>query len=326
MRDVPVTVLYVAANGGHLAELVALAPRLRTSSDQEVWATPTDAQSRSLLAGREHVVLPPVRERAVVSIARLNFLAASVFRSVRPRAVISTGSGVALAFLPQAASRGIPAYFIESAAFAHRTSVTGRVLERLPGIRCFTQYPARESRRWRYGGSVFDGCTILPSADPVPVRRVVVSLGSDRWTFRPLVEEVASVLGHLRASGTEVEARWQVGPTDVRGLGIEAVDYLPASELAAWFRWADVVVSHAGAGGALTALRSGRQPVLIPRDPARGEVIDDHQLHFARALDARGLAIGREVGALGAEDLLAAAGARVLWAAAPSFALDGKRQ
>ena len=38
---------------------------------------------------------------------------------------------------------------------------------------------------------------------------------------------------------------------------------------------ADVVISHAGVGSALTALRCGKRPILVPREAARGEHVDD---------------------------------------------------
>lgn len=309
------TVLFVAANGGHLAQLVALAPRLGSLASEAVWVTPADAQSDTLLAGAERVVIPAVSERALWPIARLNVLAAGVFRTHRPQAVVSTGSGVALAFLPQAVARGIPSYYIESATFADGVSVTGRVLQRVPRVRLFTQHAHRATGRWRFGGSVFDGCTIRVGPNPRPIRRAVVTLGSDRWTFRPMVERVRALLPD------DVEVLWQVGPTDVGGLGIAAVRYLPTDRLEAAMADADVVISHAGCGTTLTALRLGRRPVLVARDPARGEVVDGHQLAFARALDALGLAVGREVGTLRLGDLELAARTEVSWSAAPAFDL-----
>lgn len=76
-------------------------------------------------------------------------------------------------------------------------------------------------------------------------------------------------------------------------------------------RRADVVVAHAGTGSALAALDAGRCPVLIPRERAHGEHIDDHQRQIAAELELRGLAIHRSVESLTYADLEQAAGRSV---------------
>jgi UDP-N-acetylglucosamine--N-acetylmuramyl-(pentapeptide) pyrophosphoryl-undecaprenol N-acetylglucosamine transferase len=82
-------------------------------------------------------------------------------------------------------------------------------------------------------------------------------------------------------------------------------------------RAADVVVAHAGIGSALAALEAGRCPVLVPRERAHREHVDDHQAQIAAALDARGLAIARSPAVLTREDLLRAAGRAVRSSARP---------
>ena len=52
---------------------------------------------------------------------------------------------------------------------------------------------------------------------------------------------------------------------------------------------ADLVVCHGGPATILEARRHGHLPIVVPRDPARGEHVDDHQLLFARRLGAAGL-------------------------------------
>src|SRR5262249_33625213 len=54
-------------------------------------------------------------------------------------------------------------------------------------------------------------------------------------------------------------------------------------------RKARAVVSHAGVGSMLTALANGKRPIIVPRLHRFGEAVDDHQLQFARRLEAAGL-------------------------------------
>jgi UDP-N-acetylglucosamine transferase subunit ALG13 len=101
---------------------------------------------------------------------------------------------------------------------------------------------------------------------------------------------------------------WQTGSTDVGGLRrVQGRPQIPAAELAMAIREADVVITHAGAGSALTALEMGRLPVLVPREAAYGEHVDDHQQQVARELQRRGLAISCSIANLDIETLVDAA-------------------
>lgn len=63
-----------------------------------------------------------------------------------------------------------------------------------------------------------------------------------------------------------------------------AVPFLAYDGVAELMRSARVVVAHAGAGSALTALLNGRRPVVVPRLRAYDEAVDDHQVEFAGRL------------------------------------------
>jgi UDP-N-acetylglucosamine transferase subunit ALG13 len=52
---------------------------------------------------------------------------------------------------------------------------------------------------------------------------------------------------------------------------------------------ADVVVSHGGPATISEARKAGHLPIVVPRDPARDEHVDDHQQLFSRRLGASGL-------------------------------------
>jgi UDP-N-acetylglucosamine transferase subunit ALG13 len=140
--------------------------------------------------------------------------------------------------------------------------------------------------------------------DSPRLRRVVVTVGMER-AFRRLIERALAVLPK------DVEVLWQTGPTPVEGLPIEARPFVASAELDAAMREADLVIAHAGCGSAIAALRAGKLPVLVPRDPAHGEVVDDHQHEIARFLDEQGLAVHCEPEQLSVADLERAAGRAV---------------
>ena len=210
-----------------------------------------------------------------------------------------------MSYLLQTALRGVPSHYIESAARADGPSLTGRIMARVPGVTTYAQYPSWAAGRWRYGGSVFDS---YESGTPVPrpsIHSAVVSLGTaESYGFRRLLERLVPLLDGCRVI-------WQTGATDVRGLPIEGRAQVPHHELTSAIADADVVISHAGTGAALTALEHGRMPLLVPRRAAHHEHVDDHQQQIAAELSRRGLAVSREAEDVDHAALLAAAAGSV---------------
>ena len=296
------TTLFVASNGGHLAQLSKLADRIGGLGGDRLWVSFDCEQARTLLAGEETVFVPYIKERDAAGVCRVMAHARRLLAE-RPDidAVVSTGSAIALSFLPYAALRGIEAHYIESAARVGRPSLTGRVMQTVPGVRLYRQYPHAARGRWRYGGSVFDGFQGLPAGSGSgTVRRAVVTVGSDRG-FRRLLDAAAAVLP------ADVEVLWQTGPTPTEGMSIDARPFMPAADLDEAMRTADVVIAHAGCGSALSALMAGKYPILVPRDPQHGEVVDTHQIEIARWLSECDLALHRQPDELSAADLETAA-------------------
>ena len=99
---------------------------------------------------------------------------------------------------------------------------------------------------------------------------------------------------------SDVRVTVQAGPDSER-LDWPAATVTPslsANDLDAEMHAADVVIAHAGIGSALSALRAGKIPILVPRRGHQGEHIDDHQDQIARYLVDRGLAISGDADSL----------------------------
>jgi UDP-N-acetylglucosamine transferase subunit ALG13 len=295
------TALLVAATGGHLAQLDRLAPRITGVDGDAVWVTFDTPQSRSLLRDRPHVFVPYSGPRDVRNVVRNLHVAAGIIRRVKPTVVVSTGNSIAVSFLPVARAMGVPGAYIESAARADGPSLTGRIVRWVPGVQLFAQYPDWARGPWSRVGSVFDEFAAGPPGAPREIAKVVVTLGTIKYGFRRLVDRLVTIL----PAGCEV--LWQIGETDVSDLDIVASPPMPSSDLEAEMRRADVVVAHAGIGSALSAMEAGRCPVLVPRERAYGEHIDDHQRQIGVALDRLGLAVSRSAAQLELADLEAAA-------------------
>jgi UDP-N-acetylglucosamine--N-acetylmuramyl-(pentapeptide) pyrophosphoryl-undecaprenol N-acetylglucosamine transferase len=300
--ELPGRTLLVASTGGHLEQLWRLRGRLRPTLGEVEWATFDEAQSRSLLAGQVVHHVPYIPPRGYGEVARVMPEARRILRAGRFDRVVSTGSGIALAFLPVARALGVATHYIESAARADGPSLTGRIVSRVPGTRTYSQYPRWADERWQYRGSLFDGYDVVEDRPVTAARRVVVTLGTMKtYGFRRALDAVCRVLPEVLTPDAEV--LWQVGVTDASGLPVDARVDVPAAELHAAIAGADLVVAHAGIGSCLTALDAGRCPVVLPRRHAHGEHVDDHQELIAHELDRRGLAVRRLPDELTAADL-----------------------
>jgi UDP-N-acetylglucosamine--N-acetylmuramyl-(pentapeptide) pyrophosphoryl-undecaprenol N-acetylglucosamine transferase len=298
------SVLLVCSGGGHLKQLHALVDRTPFADDERLWVTFDTGLSRDLLRDQQVEFATYAAPRDVPNIARNALHAARLLRGRRFTHAVSTGSSLAVDFLPLAAARGSRCSFVETAARATGPSLTGRIMQRVPGVRTYTQYPSWASRRWVYAGSVFDAFEPGPDAGPRPVRRAVVTLGTtESYGFERLVHVLRPLL-----DGAQV--LWQTGstPAVVRGARAD----VPHAELRAAIAEADVVVAHAGTGAALTAMELGRCAVLVPRRAVFDEHVDDHQVQIARELARRGLAVHCEADALSTDVLQRAAGRTVL--------------
>lgn len=297
--------MLVASTGGHLTQLITLAHRIRDLGDV-TWVTFDGPQSRSLLAGHAVEFVPYMEPRGYRALLKNLPLARRILRSHRPTRVVSTGSGIALAFLPFARYVGAEAHYIESATRVRGPSRTGELLQRSKRVHLHTQHPQWADDRWSYRGSVFDGFEYETGPER-SIERVVVTLGTmETYGFRRLVERLAAVLP------PDAEVTWQVGATDVTGLGLDADVELPAEQLHAAIRSADLVVAHAGTGTALSCLELGRRPLLVPRTAAHGEHVDDHQHQTAEYLAARGLVATTTVEAITLDRLVDATQGSIL--------------
>ena len=310
--------LLVCSGGGHLKQLDTLAERMGIAASDQFWVTFDTGLSRNLLADRPTVFASYAAPRDALNILRNANLARRILREDRFDSAVSTGSSLAVSFLPLAARRGIPSHFIETAARATGPSLTGNILAKDKRIRTYTQYPEWADSRWAFRGSIFDNFEPGPDRDAGQIRRVVVSVGTtESYGFERLVRRLVPLLDGL-------DVLWQIGRTAVEGYPIEGRVSVPHAELIEAVRNCDVVISHADTGAALTSMESGHCPVLVPRLSAHGEHIDDHQIQIAESLHRRGLAIQCEVEQLDDSVLHLAAGRSVRRAdTPPAFALDG---
>jgi UDP-N-acetylglucosamine--N-acetylmuramyl-(pentapeptide) pyrophosphoryl-undecaprenol N-acetylglucosamine transferase len=299
--------LLVASPGGHIAELDMIAPLLGASADS-VWLTSESEQTRMLVGSRPHVFTRYVKPRDAVGVLAVTSDIRRLLAASRFDGAVSTGAALAVPALILARLRGLKAVYIESVCRVDGPSLTGRILARIPGIDCYTQYPSNVGPGWAYAVSLFERfdayaeAATQPAETPAPTdrpTRLFVTLGTIKpYRFDSIVDRVRDLV-----SGTDTEVVWQLGSTDRVDLPGEVHGLVSGAKFDELATGADRVITHAGVGSCLRLLQLGLRPLVVPRRAARAEHVDDHQEQIARELGGRLLVDVAEAPEITVEDL-----------------------
>lgn len=125
-------ILLVASAGGHLQQLVWLAPWW--SAHARTWVTFDTPDARGMLVGERIVFAHHPTNRSLPNLARNLRLARRVLRDERPDVIVSTGAGVAVPFFALARLAGARSVFLEPYDRVDGPSLTGRLVAPLADL------------------------------------------------------------------------------------------------------------------------------------------------------------------------------------------------
>lgn len=145
--------LLVASSGGHLFQLLRL--RDGWSPGDRHWVTFDTTDARSLLAGESVSYAAHPTNRNLPNLLRNAVLAARLIVRLRPRAIVTTGAGVAVPFCWLGRLAGARIVYIESFARINGPSLTGRLVHPV-AHEFFVQWPqmTRHFRKAEYRGAL----------------------------------------------------------------------------------------------------------------------------------------------------------------------------
>ena len=144
-------VLLVGSSGGHLAQLMSLAPLW--SREQRHWVTFDTADAVSQLVAEDVTWAHHPTTRNVRNLARNSALARRVVAEQQPEIIVSTGAAVAYPFFLIAKAKRIPTVYVEVYDRIDSRTVTGRLCRPLSTTFC-VQW---EEQQRLYPGSVVVG-------------------------------------------------------------------------------------------------------------------------------------------------------------------------
>jgi UDP-N-acetylglucosamine transferase subunit ALG13 len=123
---------------------------------------------------------------------------------------------------------------------------------------------------------------------PIPTQPFIyVTVGTDHHQFDRLTNWVDTWLTSRPDNGLTCLVQHGASPAPKVAHG---VDYLDKALHEEALRRSVAVVTHGGPGSIVDARRSGKFPIVVPRDNSLGEHIDDHQMRFAVHIARRGWA------------------------------------
>ena len=130
--------LLVGSSGGHLAQLLALAPLWTRENRSYVTFDTIDAVS--LLADEKVTWAHHPTTRNARNLVRNSWLAIRELRAQRPDVVVSTGAAVAFPFFVAARAMGIPTVYVEVYDRIDGPTLTGRLCRPVSTLFC-VQWP-----------------------------------------------------------------------------------------------------------------------------------------------------------------------------------------
>jgi UDP-N-acetylglucosamine transferase subunit ALG13 len=110
-----------------------------------------------------------------------------------------------------------------------------------------------------------------------------ISIGNGTQSFARLLDQVRRIAPHL-PQPVVVQHGW----TPFHDLGIEHFDFTDEAGFRARLEACTVFITHGGGGSVFAAIRAGKKPIVVPRLKRFDEIVDDHQLAFARELEQQG--------------------------------------
>ncbi|MBN1274316.1 MAG: hypothetical protein JXB26_18805 [Candidatus Aminicenantes bacterium] len=110
---------------------------------------------------------------------------------------------------------------------------------------------------------------------------IFVTVGTDHHPFDRLIKKVDELFGDRRLAGPVF---MQTGAARYRPRFCKNMPFLGFDEMMDYINRASIVITHGGPGSIMPVLYAGKIPVVVPRRKKYQEVVDEHQLYFARRL------------------------------------------
>jgi UDP-N-acetylglucosamine transferase subunit ALG13 len=256
------------------------------SAFRRVWITTPGEKATRIRETGDRVLLVPPLDRRNLSLSNPPRSLRLAFGE-RPRVVLTSGAGVVGSFVIGARALGARVLFVETMARVRSGSATGRALAPLSD-EFFVQWPDLMNV---YSRARLCKPLLLSNIANESDRTgegTFVAVGSHTQPFDRLLRAVARAAASGLLPGP---VRVQTGASAFEAPHLETHRWISEGRFAAFLGSARYVICHGGASVMAQALRASRRPLVMSRDRARGEHVDDHQAELLAELERRELVV-----------------------------------
>jgi len=114
---------------------------------------------------------------------------------------------------------------------------------------------------------------------------IFVCVGSREYQFDRLLIKIDEL---IKDGEIKDDVFAQIGQSNYIPKHYAYKRFLSVDEFKEYQKNADLIISHAGTGALVGALKMGKKVIAVPRLAKYGEHIDDHQIQVAEVLDQEG--------------------------------------
>lgn len=106
---------------------------------------------------------------------------------------------------------------------------------------------------------------------------ILVTVGSQKFQFNRLLKAIDDLIDN---NVIEDVVFAQIGSSDYKPINYKFVDFMTQAEFSEKLNEADLIITHAGTGVIVNAVKKGKKVIAIPRLSIYGEHVDDHQIQL----------------------------------------------
>ena len=106
---------------------------------------------------------------------------------------------------------------------------------------------------------------------------IFITLGSQKFQFNRLLKGIDIL---IKKGVIKEEVIAQIGASDYIPEKYKYFDFLTRDEFKKYMSECNYVITHAGTGAIITALKNDKKVIAIPRLARYGEHVDDHQIQI----------------------------------------------
>ena len=106
---------------------------------------------------------------------------------------------------------------------------------------------------------------------------IFVTLGSQKFQFNRLLKEVDKL---IETGKIKDDIFAQIGASDYKPKNYKYKEFITQEVFNDYLNKADIIITHAGTGVIVNAIKKGKKVIGVPRLAKYGEHVDDHQIQL----------------------------------------------